>query len=373
MSTDSFLVGLQHENDLLHALLICGTTTVDGSGPGKIFLTIDLFFNSNDHFIPIETDDFDGFDYWSSCAVLIKSIEFDVDENNDIIGGTATLTALACTLNPDLFTPGKVYSFSIQLRVRNETLETNITATQLQFPESQWLCCSLASDPFSDTFKQFALLVSKDPGGVWYIDDKGQQTLLDPPGPSSWRFAQLFVNYYNHTLSAFIGDDKFLQLIGTIENFLPPCFLCTTQILIEDGTYKLVKDLTTNDKVISPFTNVPQKVKKILKRAVYTNHTPSTNMPLIIKKNSISENMPLHDVFLSGHHRVFIETENNPEFKKVMGVQAFKLFGKENFLTREEALQITKEDELIYYNIELEDPTQALIASGLGVESFQKD
>jgi hypothetical protein len=144
-----------------------------------------------------------------------------------------------------------------------------------------------------------------------------------------------------------------------------PCLLPFTKVKLFDNEYISVQNLSQGDIVKSPFSDKPQMIKQILKNSVSFDPT-SKNMPICIPKSFLSQNVPSEDVYISGHHRIIIQTgENN-----YTGIQAFKL--TDRFLTQEE-LQNKFGDELVYYHIELEDPTEHLIVSDMFVESYQKN
>ena len=66
--------------------------------------------------------------------------------------------------------------------------------------------------------------------------------------------------------------------------------------------------------LISPFSDKPQKIKNIFKDTFKFDLCEKTNLPMVIKKDSVGPNVPFEDVFLSGHHRVFLldKTSTHP-------------------------------------------------------------
>lgn len=109
--------------------------------------------------------------------------------------------------------------------------------------------------------------------------------------------------------------------------------------------------------------NEAQAIRNIIKRPINSSTVPPDNMPVCIEKDFISKGVPFEDVYISGYHRVVLSDKSGPN--RHIGVQANKLTNK--FITLEEV------NDLFYYHIELEDPTQHLIVSGMPVESFQKE
>ena len=108
-------------------------------------------------------------------------------------------------------------------------------------------------------------------------------------------------------------------------------------------------------------------VKRIIKSK--TGNVEETNKIIKIKKNSFGENAPEKDIYLSGHHRIIFFTEDNT----LLGVQALKIKEvADNTVSRHEILKITEEDDVYYYNIELETSDAGLIASGLPIESYRE-
>jgi hypothetical protein len=144
------------------------------------------------------------------------------------------------------------------------------------------------------------------------------------------------------------------------------CLLGKTLILTENNQYKQVEDLTEDDKIVAAFTNNIISIKRIIKNIVDLQTTVKDNYPLLIRKNSVSKNLPLDDIFISGHHRIILQIDNN----HTIGVQACKIF--DSFLSQEEIeSHKNKDGYLYYYHIELEDNTEHLISSGIAIESFQ--
>ena len=150
-----------------------------------------------------------------------------------------------------------------------------------------------------------------------------------------------------------------------------PCFLKDTPILMENFTYKPIQDIKEGDYTISCFSQKRVKVKEVIKNKVHFSSLHINNRPVKIPKNFFCPDIPSRDIYLSGFHRiVFYSKSKNIKVYK----QAFKIDGlQENFIeTEEETLKITGEDQLFYYHIRLEDPSDCLVVANLAAESYQE-
>ena len=184
--------------------------------------------------------------------------------------------------------------------------------------------------------------------------------------------------------SDIIFEDKFPnQLKLVLNNVSPPCLLKGTQILVAIDEslkiYKNVEDIQEGDVTVSPFSGKGVKVKRLIKQEINWEALDVYNRPLRISKDAIDVNLPSSDLYISGHHRVIIKNHSHTKLDstfvhstpKFVGVQAFKISEfQDKFITLDEALVVTGEDKLHYYNIELEDPLEGIIASGLALESY---
>ena len=201
-------------------------------------------------------------------------------------------------------------------------------------------------------------------GGVWYSTNSGE----------SWTEANSNGIPTNNVWNSVAISSSGSMIAGDLTSpsggggiwysfQIAPCFLSISKILLANSTYKSIDLLSTFDKVKSPFSSEPQAIRNIIKRPINSSTVPPDNMPVCIEKDFISKGVPFEDVYISGYHRVVLSDKSGPN--RHIGVQANKLTNK--FITLEEV------NDLFYYHIELEDPTQHLIVSGMPVESFQKE
>jgi hypothetical protein len=140
------------------------------------------------------------------------------------------------------------------------------------------------------------------------------------------------------------------------------CFLPGSQILINQDpvTYKAIEDLVETDSVISCFTHTPVSIKKCVKHAVRLQELESTNVPYVIPKDFFGSNTPNQDVYLSGHHRIIFNLNDNSK----LGVQTFKIDGLKP--------AVIANEELYYYHIELNsEDTDGVICSNIPVEALE--
>ena len=129
------------------------------------------------------------------------------------------------------------------------------------------------------------------------------------------------------------------------------CLLKGTSVLTSDG-YKLIETLN-NDDIIITDDNRYLPIKRIQKLIINPNKHPDL-IPYKINKNSIEENYPSEDTYMSGYHMIkygnnWVQPNKCPKFKKDKSIK-----------------------EIVYYHIELENfKTDNLIVNGgLVVESL---
>jgi hypothetical protein len=140
------------------------------------------------------------------------------------------------------------------------------------------------------------------------------------------------------------------------------CFLPGSQILINQDpvTYKAIEDLVETDSVISCFTHTPVSIKKCVRHAVRLQELEPTNVPYVIPKDFFGSNTPNQDVYLSGHHRIIFNLNDNSK----LGVQTFKIDGLKP--------AVIANEELYYYHIELNsEDTDGVICSNIPVEALE--
>ena len=136
-----------------------------------------------------------------------------------------------------------------------------------------------------------------------------------------------------------------------------------------DGTYRNIQDIVKGDVLLSALTGTGIRVTHCGYNTVSDlSRLDSTNHPMRIPRDFFSEGSPAHDVFMSGHHRLFFLFNGH-----ALGLQAFKVVGMENVLTMEEALRVTDSTELRYYHIEVEGGKNAVFCDGLPVETLDSD
>lgn len=141
--------------------------------------------------------------------------------------------------------------------------------------------------------------------------------------------------------------------------YLNPCLLKSSQILTDKG-YKSIEDLDIRqDKVLTVLTNEWSAIKQVVKQSLKLNSLVPTNKPYIIKKDFFGIDLPINDVFISGHHRVILQTDVN----MYEGVHTYKLPGC-NVYDCERA-----NDMVDYYHVELER-NYGFYVSNIAVESF---
>ena len=136
-----------------------------------------------------------------------------------------------------------------------------------------------------------------------------------------------------------------------------------------DGTYRNIQGIVKGDVLLSALTGTGIRVTHCGYSTVSDlSRLDSTNHPMRIPRDFFGEGSPAHDVFMSGHHRLFFSFNGH-----AVGLQAFKVVGMENVLTMEEALRVTDSTELRYYHVEVEGGKNAVFCDGLPVETLDND
>jgi len=129
------------------------------------------------------------------------------------------------------------------------------------------------------------------------------------------------------------------------------CLLKGTKVLTPEG-YKLIENLKCNDMIITD-TNREVPIVNIFKTVINPELKPNF-IPYKIERNSISENYPAEDTYMSGYHMIkfgdnWIEPKKCPKFNKDLSIK-----------------------EIVYYHIQLEnfETDNLVINGGLIVESL---
>jgi hypothetical protein len=148
----------------------------------------------------------------------------------------------------------------------------------------------------------------------------------------------------------------------------PPCLLSNTLVLLENNIEKPISKITASDKIISGFSKKPVKVKHCGYTMVSLATLSDTNLPYHIPVSHFSENVPSRSTYISGHHRIVTSTD-----ERLLGVQVFKLVDKSHVMKNlDRLLEISGEQELRYYHVELEGGTNSMIANNMIVETLSK-
>ena len=161
----------------------------------------------------------------------------------------------------------------------------------------------------------------------------------------------------------FVLSGSQLNFTMNIEGEEQVCLLPDCDVLMGNGTYKNISEITVGDEtVMGFFSRKPCRIVKLVKNTHDINTLEPTNVPYLIRKSAVSEGVPNKDIHVSGHHRMILKKENCNEF---VGVQLFKL----NTVTTPD---ITTQSTVNYFHIKLEDPMEGLIVNNLPLESLQE-
>ena len=162
------------------------------------------------------------------------------------------------------------------------------------------------------------------------------------------------------------NDTSLLSSISIAPIISNPCFLSTTEILVDIDTYKTAKDIKVGEYI--SFFNTTSRVTRVIKSKIEDYEKLGDNKIFKIPKDFFSHGLPDKDTYLSGYHRLIFPSKTG-----FLGVQVFKCVPETNIIkTEKELLDITGENKLYYYNIELENNGFALVANNMAIESYVK-
>lgn len=184
--------------------------------------------------------------------------------------------------------------------------------------------------------------------------------------------------------------------IITFNDQSQPCFLSTTKVLTINSNgeeeYKEISKLLSGDYVKTP-TGKTCKIK-------HCGYTPPFTMmdemdyPRIIPKDYFGDKLPEEQIYASGWHAIYLPKDKTYPLniqraiklsKSMLSIQnelESNIYNKVFLFTFtelkviksiQEIQELTGKPTANYYNIELEDPTQGYIVSGLPVESLSQD
>jgi hypothetical protein len=223
----------------------------------------------------------------------------------------------------------------------------------------------------TDSLNWYSISISGDnavagtaAGGLWYSIDAGNSwTQSNTQGTTDLGWYGISISGDNAVACASPGGLWYASVTNIV------CFLQTCNIKMIDGTYRNIQDIVKGDVLLSALTGTGIRVTHCGYNTVSDlSLLDSTNHPMRIPRDFFSEGSPAHDVFMSGHHRLFFSFNGH-----ALGLQAFKVVGMENVLTMEEALRVTDSTELRYYHIEVEGGKNAIFCDGLPAETLDRD
>ena len=133
-----------------------------------------------------------------------------------------------------------------------------------------------------------------------------------------------------------------------------PCFLTGTRILTANG-YKPVEELEIGEKVQTADGNV-KEIKWIGYRTCDPNQITDTlrSYPILIKAGALGDNLPLHDLYVSPNHSMFVDGLLINAGALVNDISIVKTEPTETF---------------VYHHVELENHC-LLVAEGSATESY---
>ena len=188
------------------------------------------------------------------------------------------------------------------------------------------------------------------------------------PNPNNLTNSQLTQILQNIQIND-VGPD-----IVEVQNDIP-CFLNITEILTisenQEDIYKPISCIRKGDFVKGAISGKPEKVIHCGYGEVSLDLLEKYNFPRRIPKDFFAPNRPTKDIYCSGGHSILALIANSKEYLRIPTKMIKSLDPYE--ITQEDVIkEITGEDRVLYYHIELENAQEGVIASGLSVESMEK-
>ena len=164
-------------------------------------------------------------------------------------------------------------------------------------------------------------------------------------------------------------ENGYVTITYTLPDPDPPCLLAVNSVFLHNKIYKPISQITNDDSIYCPLTKTSKKVKRCFYEIVNYQTIDENNFIHKIPKGHFDANTPEKDVHISGFHRIYFKVKEYQNY--IHGEQTFKVVPKGFKITDENILlEITGENELRYYHLELEDGKGAMLVDGLVVETF---
>lgn len=192
-------------------------------------------------------------------------------------------------------------------------------------------------------------------GQIWYLNtavSSTPQLLLTNPSEDS-----IFYTVASDGKDGLIatGCTGITQTPGFIYSTAVPCLLPGTLITLGNLEKVPIETITVGAYVMGCLSKTPKKVLGVSCENVGISQLQPTNKVFKIPKSSIGVECPANDLYISGHHRVFVSMDNN----RVTAIPAYRLSVSEK----------VSYEMVEYWHLEVEDD-DGFFANGLGVESF---
>ena len=167
------------------------------------------------------------------------------------------------------------------------------------------------------------------------------------------------------------GGDVYVN-VGTFTYTSPPdiCLLKNTPVLITNNKYVNIQDLEVDDVIQAPISNKQHKIKRILHNTHNYHHLNPYNVPYKIPKHFFTSlyevKTPTQDIYISGFHALLFSANDNQY--KMLDANQIQEFSQVPIKELKELGYVNDNDEIDYYNIELDD-VDGMIVGGVPVET----
>ena len=158
-------------------------------------------------------------------------------------------------------------------------------------------------------------------------------------------------------------------------NTLTPdiCLLKNTPVLVNSNKYVNIQNLQVGDVIQAPISNKQHKIKRVLHNTHYYYHLNPYNVPYKIPKHFFTSQYgvktPTQDIYISGFHALLFSSNNSKQKVKMLDANQIQEFSQVSIEELKELGYVNDNDEVEYYNIELEE-VDGMIVGGVPVETM---
>jgi hypothetical protein len=325
-----------------------GATTVTNGNMGSLGTTVPggiTFVNGA----------FDGTSNASTAQTQLTALVNDIAAiSTTVVIGTPTITTT------QTFTPGKYTTAGTLILQSGGTIVFDAQGNA----NAQFFIVAATGITF--TAGTISLVNGAQAGNVFFVSGAGISNALASQSLFGVLIAQsaITLNTGSSVVGRMFAQTAAITLLGnaiTLASTSVVCFLEGTQILTEKG-YKSIQNVKVGENVVvagkiknktCDLKSVQlKKVKWMGRFKVYEFNTETA--PICFQKNSLGENVPNCDLFVSPNHGMMVDG---------------KIVIAKKLVNDSTIYQSSEIDSIIYYHLELEDHS-VIVANGAMTESY---